>query len=98
MIPRFSNPALLQNATKIVSRADLYGSDLKNASEDHIIDEEPRLKRLQELVEHSLGDFTSGLPAESHRRKRRKVEEISKDDKHECIAIRMFFSGLIPCR
>lgn len=94
MIRRFSNPTILQNATKIISRAELYDSN--DDGDAHTIDYEPRLKRLRELVEDSLGDLTPRAVVESHRKKRRKVEASSEGDVNELICT--FRSCYILCR
>jgi hypothetical protein len=85
MIPRFSNPHVVQASTKLVSRADLNDSD---SGEDAKIDatngDMPVLtKRLRELVQDKLGDLTIVPDENFTRRKRQKLEESSKDIEQE---------------
>ena len=77
MIPRFSNPHILQTSTKLTSRAELLGSDLdENANIDVTREDVPILtKRLRELVQDDLGTFTFASGENLPRTKRRKLED-----------------------
>ena len=85
MIPRFSNPHVVQASTKLVSRADLHDSD---SGEDAKIDatngDMPVLtKRLRELVQDELGDLTIVPDENFTQRKRQKLEESLKNVEQE---------------
>jgi hypothetical protein len=78
MIPRFSNPHILQKSTKLTSRADLRGSDLDDI--DVTREDVPILtKRLRELVHDDLGNFTFASGENLPRIKRQKLECGSTD-------------------
>ena len=77
MFPRFSNPHILQTTTKLTSRAELLRSDLdENANIDVTREDVPILtKRLRELVQDDLGNFTFASRENLPRRKRQKLED-----------------------
>jgi len=84
MIPRFSNPHILETFTKFTSRAELKGSDLVGQSTDTANEDVPILtKRLRELVQDNLGNFTFNKAENSSRRKRQKLEKVSKEVESE---------------
>lgn len=85
MIPRFTNPAILEKSTRIISRAQIHDSD-SDENGDNAINDPPLLKRLQELIENSLGDFPSHSLSDSYRKKRRKVQE-TEDGERESVPI-----------
>ncbi|KII84417.1 hypothetical protein PLICRDRAFT_46324 [Plicaturopsis crispa FD-325 SS-3] len=72
MIPRYSNPHLLNIPTKIVSRADLAHSNDDDQAQD---DESSEVlgKRLRELIESELGE-TDMQQTTPRRGKRQKVQ------------------------
>jgi hypothetical protein len=85
MIPRFSNPHILETSTKLASRADLQDSDLGQDDQIDTANEDiPVLtKRLRELVQDDLGNVTFTTTEGNSRRKRRKLENTSNDVKQE---------------
>jgi hypothetical protein len=82
MIPRFSNPHILEISTKHTTRADLHlGQEVQidTANEDIPV----LTKRLRELVRDDLGNVTFTTTEGNSRSKRRKLENISNDVEQE---------------
>lgn len=83
MIPRFSNPHVIQASSKLTSRAELRDSSeyLKIDATDEGL---PVLaKRLRELVQDGLGDLAVVPDENIARRKRRKLDGRFKDAEKE---------------
>ena len=83
MIPRFSNPHLLLQSTKVITRADLDAEDEEN-SEDFLKEDSRAIEQLHRL----LGDSLLKWDASNIRsNKRRKTEE---NDQVEEEPVRMY--------
>lgn len=85
MIPRFSNPHVIQASTKLTSRAELRDCDSSEYLKIDATDEGlPVLaKRLRELVQDGLGDLAVVPDENIARRKRRKLDGRFKDAEKE---------------
>jgi hypothetical protein len=100
MIPRFSNPHVLQTSTKLISRTDLRDCGLGEDANANITNENVPIlaKRLRELVEDNLGNFTFAPGEENPRRKRQKLEEDSKHvEQGAPIRASIFLRQLVQC-
>ncbi|KAK7690645.1 hypothetical protein QCA50_005744 [Cerrena zonata] len=100
MTPRFSNPHLLVETARHVSRAEIYAEpDDEGMVSDHVTVDNNALASLESILKRSLGDFQLDVPStEGPKKKRRKTKAAeSEESKPEgVVSFRLLSSSKEP--